>query len=44
VILSRAPTLHRYGAMAFRPKLVMGPAIKMNPLVNKGPNADYDGL
>jgi len=43
VILSRAPTLHRYGAMAFRPKLVMGPAIKMNPLVNKGPNADFDG-
>ena len=43
VILSRAPTLHRYGTMAFRPKLIQGSAIKMNPLVNKGFGADYDG-
>ena len=43
VILSRAPTLHRYGTMAFRPKLIKGAAIKMNPLVNKGFGADYDG-
>ncbi len=43
VVLSRAPTLHRYGTMAFRPKLIKGSAIKMNPLVNKGFGADYDG-
>ena len=43
MVLSRAPTLHRYGAMAFRPKLVTGSAIKLNVLVNKGLGADYDG-
>lgn len=43
VVLSRAPTLHRYGTMAFRPKLIKGSAIKMNPLVNKGFGADFDG-
>lgn len=43
IVLSRAPTLHRYGTMAFRPKLVQGSAIKLNPLVNKGFGADFDG-
>ena len=44
VVLSRAPTLHRYGTMAFRPKLIQGSALKLNPLVNRGFGADYDGV
>lgn len=44
VVLSRAPTLHRYGTMAFKPRLVKGAAIKLNPLVNKGYGADFDGF
>lgn len=43
VILNRAPTLHKFNMMAFKPKLVTGKHIKMCPLVNKGFNADYDG-
>ena len=43
VLLNRAPTLHRLGMQAFRPKLVSGRAILLHPLVCSGYNADFDG-
>jgi DNA-directed RNA polymerase subunit beta len=43
VILSRAPVLHRYGILAFRPKLVKGSTLQVSPLIVKGFNADFDG-
>lgn len=43
VLLNRAPTLHRLGIQAFRPKLIEGKAIKVHPLVCDAYNADFDG-
>lgn len=43
VILDRAPVLHKYGVMAFWPKLSNTSAIKLTPLVCVGFNADFDG-
>lgn len=43
VILNRAPVLHRYGVMAFWPKLVKGDALRINPFVTTGYGADFDG-
>jgi DNA-directed RNA polymerase subunit beta' len=43
VILNRAPVLHRYGVMAFKPKLVKGTVVRLAPIVCKGFNADFDG-
>ncbi|PIR74621.1 MAG: DNA-directed RNA polymerase subunit beta' [Candidatus Magasanikbacteria bacterium CG10_big_fil_rev_8_21_14_0_10_47_10] len=43
VLLNRAPTLHRLGIQAFRPKLVEGKAIQLHPLVTPPFNADFDG-
>lgn len=43
VLLNRAPTLHRLGIQAFRPKLVEGQAIKLHPCVCNAFNADFDG-
>ena len=43
VMLNRAPTLHRLGIQAFRPKLVEGKAIQLHPLVCPAFNADFDG-
>ena len=43
VLLNRAPTLHRLGIQAFQPKLVLGNAIWLHPLVCSGFNADFDG-
>ncbi|MEX0932039.1 MAG: hypothetical protein WDZ81_00335, partial [Candidatus Saccharimonadales bacterium] len=43
VLLNRAPTLHRLGVQAFRPKLIEGKAIQLHPLVCRGFNADFDG-
>lgn len=43
VLLNRAPSLHKFSIMAFRPKIVSGKSIKIQPLVNKSFNADYDG-
>lgn len=43
VFLNRAPTLHRLGIQAFRPKLSEGKAIKIHPLVCAAYNADFDG-
>lgn len=43
VMVSRAPVLHKYGAMTFWPKLVKGTSLHMNPLVYSGYGADNDG-
>lgn len=43
VIISRAPTLHKYGMMAAFPKLVKGHTLQVSPLVTPGFNADFDG-
>jgi DNA-directed RNA polymerase subunit beta' len=43
VILNRAPTLHKFSVMAFKPRLVPGYAIQIPPLVVGGFNADFDG-
>jgi DNA-directed RNA polymerase subunit beta' len=43
VLLNRAPTLHRLGIQAFRPKINNGKAIQLHPLVCGAFNADFDG-
>jgi hypothetical protein len=43
VILNRAPTHHRYGILAHRPKLVAGKTIRIPPIVTPGYGADFDG-
>ncbi|MBI5230041.1 MAG: DNA-directed RNA polymerase subunit beta' [Candidatus Magasanikbacteria bacterium] len=43
VLLNRAPTLHRLGIQAFRPRLIEGKAIQVHPLVCTAFNADFDG-
>lgn len=43
VLLNRAPSLHKFSIMAFKPILTSGTAIKIPPLVVKGFNADFDG-
>ncbi len=43
ILLNRAPTLHRLGIQAFQPKLVLGRAILLHPLVCSAFNADFDG-
>lgn len=43
VYADRAPVLHKFGVMAFKPKLVRGHNLQMNTFVLKGYNADFDG-
>ena len=43
ILKNRAPTLHRLGIQAFKPKLVEGRAIRLHPLVCPAFNADFDG-
>ena len=43
VIINRAPVLHRFGILAFWPRLVPGDVLKVSPLVIKGFNMDFDG-
>lgn len=43
IIADRAPTLHRFGVMAFWPKLVRGHSIELSPVTTKGFGADFDG-
>ena len=43
VLLNRAPTLHRLGIQAFKPRLIDGNAIQIHPLVCSAFNADFDG-
>jgi len=43
VYINRAPVLHKFGIMAFRPQLVTGSTMQVSPLIVKGFNADFDG-
>jgi DNA-directed RNA polymerase beta' subunit len=43
VFINRAPVLHRFGIMAFKPELVSGSVIKVSPLIVKGMGMDFDG-
>lgn len=43
VIVTRAPVLHRYGELAFMPKLVKGDALHVPPVVVGGFGMDFDG-
>ena len=43
VVVNRAPALHRHSTQAFKPKLVSGKEIRLNPLVVGGYGADFNG-
>ena len=43
VILNRAPSLHKFGMLAFNPFLSNGKTIRIPSLVVTGYNADFDG-
>jgi len=43
VLMNRAPSLHKFSVMAFKPRLTEGLAVRVPPLVFKGYNADVDG-
>jgi DNA-directed RNA polymerase subunit beta' len=43
VYINRAPVLHKFGIMAFKPQLVKGDVMHVSPLIVKGFNADFDG-
>jgi len=43
VLMNRAPTLHRYNVVAAKPVPVPGRTLRVNPFVEEGMNADYDG-
>lgn len=43
VLLNRAPSLHKFSIMAFKPTITAGRSLKIPPLVCKGFGADFDG-
>jgi DNA-directed RNA polymerase beta subunit len=43
VIIDRAPLLHKFGMLAFWPKITKSNVMELNPLVLTGFNADFDG-
>lgn len=43
VLMNRAPTLHKFSIMAFKPQLIPGSAIKVPIEVLGGYNMDFDG-
>lgn len=43
VLINRAPSLHKFSIMAFKPRLAKGYAVEMNPFVFNGLNLDLDG-
>jgi len=43
VLLNRAPSLHKFSIMAFKPRLTKEKTIGVNPLINKGFGLDFDG-
>lgn len=43
VFINRAPVLHKFGIMAFRPRLIKGDVLQVSPLIVGGFNADFDG-
>jgi DNA-directed RNA polymerase beta subunit len=42
-VISRAPSLHKFNIAAFRPRMVEGKSLRVNTLVLKGFNMDFDG-
>lgn len=43
ILASRAPVLHRFGIMGFRPMLVKGKSLQLSPPITPGFGADFDG-
>jgi DNA-directed RNA polymerase beta subunit len=43
VVINRAPVLHRYGELAFKPVLTKNKVIEFNPQIIVGMAADFDG-
>ena len=43
IILNRAPSLHKHSIQAFKPVIVEGKSIRLNPVIFKGFNSDLDG-
>jgi DNA-directed RNA polymerase subunit beta len=43
IVINRAPVLHRYGVMAFYPRLTKNKVMEVNPVITKGFAADFDG-
>ena len=43
VLMNRAPSLHKFSIMAFKPKLSNSLAVRVPPLVLKGFGGDFDG-
>jgi DNA-directed RNA polymerase beta subunit len=43
ILATRAPGLHRYNIMSFKPKLTAGKVLILSPLVLGGFTADFDG-
>jgi DNA-directed RNA polymerase beta subunit len=43
IVINRAPVLHRYGTMAFHPRLTKNKVMEVNPVITKGFGADFDG-
>lgn len=43
IVINRAPVLHRYGMMAFYPKLTKNKVMEVSPVITKGFGADFDG-
>ena len=43
VLMTRAPSLHKFNMLGFKPKLTDGKAIEVNPLIVGGFNMDFDG-
>lgn len=43
VLMNRAPSLHKFSIMAFKPVLSEGLAVRVPPLVLKGFGGDFDG-
>jgi hypothetical protein len=42
IIMDRAPVLHKWSMMAFKPRLIAGDTIRVNQFVQKGFNMDFD--
>lgn len=43
VVVDRHPVWHKFGMLAFYPKITQDKVIKVSPLIVKGFNADFDG-
>jgi DNA-directed RNA polymerase beta subunit/DNA-directed RNA polymerase beta' subunit len=43
VWMNRAPSLHKFSMLPFRPRIAPGKAIQVNPLIVKGFNMDFNG-